>query len=123
MRSVSDWKFSAPVEAVDLVRIMEEAEDSSLGVAKGAVRVTLPNKVLLLVDKSLTVGKFDVRRPDGYLTNLTRVTAGGSIVDLESPFSPAPPGAVAVFICRTKHSADELLGKVVDRVEVTVEVF
>lgn len=124
MKNVSDWKFSAPIEQVDLPRIMEEASDSSKGRAKGVVRVGLKNGIVLLVNRDLTVGNFDLRRPDGYLTNRSQlVNDSGVVSEMESAFVYAPAGAVAVFRCSTQNEADELLGKIVKRVEVSVEVF
>lgn len=123
MKSITSWKFSAPAEQVDLPRIMDEAQAAAAGSAKGAVRVTLPTGVLLLVCRDLTVGKFDLRHPDGYLTHLSKLTRFGTVTELEGAYTFAPPGAVAVYRCATANEADELLGKIVNRVEVSVEVF
>lgn len=123
MKNVADWKFSAPVADVDLPRIMREAEQGYKGRARGVVRVTLPYGVIVLVDNALRRGKLDLRRPDGYLTTMTRTDRAAYLTGTESPNAFAPHGAVAVYRCATASEADQLIGKILDRVEVRVEVF
>lgn len=128
MKSVSDWKFSAPVDQVDLARIMSEAEDSCLGTAKGVIRVALGSTTIVLACHALTVGK-GLPEPAGYLSNDSEIVKCGVgrfvPVKLQPsvPWFLVPQGAVAVYVCTTQNAADELCGKLLDRVEVKVEVF
>jgi hypothetical protein len=123
MKNVADWKFSAPVVDVDLPRIMKEAETGYKGKAKGVVKVELGNATIVLVDNELRKAKLDLRRPDGYLTTTTGVTRAGFTMGHESPNVYAPSGAVAIYRFATAQEADTFIGKVLDRVEVKVEVF
>jgi hypothetical protein len=127
MKPVSDWKFSAALPNVDLGRIITEAGASHGKVAFGVVRIVVDGEfaVLSVVENVRRAG-FDGPRPHGYLTNLSKLSRVGThlhIDDLESPLHYAPAGAVAVFLCATQNEADELVGKLTDRVVVNVEVF
>ncbi len=119
MKNVADWKFSAPVADVDLPRIMREAETGYKGKARGVVRVSMPRGEIVLVDNALRLDKFDLPRPDGYLTTTTTVkSAAGTFAGHESPMVYAPAGAVAIYRFTTAQEADTFIGKVLDRVEV-----
>lgn len=124
MKSVSDWKFSASLADVDLPRIMREAEEGCKGRARGVVLVTLPTGVIVLVNNELRRGKFDLQRPNGFLTTTTKVESKGGLISGHEPGTTyAPSGAVAIYRFATAQEADVFLGKVLDRVEVKVEVF
>lgn len=123
MKNVANWKFSAPIADVDLPRIMREAETGYKGKARGVVKVTLPAGVIVLVNNELRRGKYDLARPDGYLTTTTVVaSATGAYSGHEPGSSYAPSGAVAIYRFPTANAADAFVGKVLDRVEVKVEV-
>ena len=126
MKPVSSWKFSAARANVDLGRIVEEAGASHGVEAFGVIRLVVGGDYVVLSVVENLRGKFDLRRPNGYLTNLSKVSRVCDrlyITDMEGPFSFTPPGAVAVFVCASQNDADELVGKLVDRVVVNVEVF
>jgi hypothetical protein len=126
MKSVSNWKFSAALPNVDLGRIVQEAGESHGKTAFGVIRVQLDGEWAVLSVVENTIGKFDIPNPQGYLTNLSkvvRVFGKLHVSEMESPFQFAPAGAVAVFLCATQNEADELVGKLTDRVVVNVEVF
>lgn len=124
MKNVSEWKFSAAAADVDLPRIMREAETSCKGKARGIVRVTMADGgTIVLVNNELRRGRFDLQRPDGYLTTTTTVSRTGVVMGSESPNTFAPVGAVGIYRFLSAQAADTFVGKLLDRVEVKVEVF
>jgi hypothetical protein len=124
MKNVSEWRFSAPVDDVDLPRIMREAQSGRKGKARGVVRVTIGNgSTIVLVNDELRLGRFDLQSPDCYLTTRTRVGRTGVLMGVESPNTFAPVGAVAIYRFSSAQAADAFVGKLLDRVEVKVEVF
>lgn len=141
MKSASSWKFSAPLTKVDLPRICDEAaEDTNdvypIGVIKVVVDVGNGQSIaFVLADSDVAAHAHTfrgVRVPDAILSNEVRLQrAPGGI--LSGPHIPAasPEGAAAIleggrivsFKCANEHEADQLVGKLVDRVVVHVEVF
>jgi hypothetical protein len=141
MKSVSAWKFSAPLSKVDLPRICDEAaEDSNDGYPIGVIKVTVDlgggkSIVTVLADSDVVAEAVmfrDLPPPDSLLTEESRFrrVEGGVVSGPHLPTrSPEglegllTGGRICVFKVATPHDADALIAKLVDRVVVNVEVF
>lgn len=128
MKNVSQWTFSAPLTAVDLPRIVDEA---GMTRARGVIRVEVDGEfIILAVVEALRLAHAKLPPPAGYLTYVSSMerdyeldpefTGTTAVSGLEDE---SVPGSMAVFFPRNRNEADELVGKILDRVTVNVEVF
>lgn len=133
MKNVSNWTFSAPLTKVDLPRIVEEASRVR-GSTIGVVRVEVDGEFIVLATVAAVCQAVEAPSPTGYLSNTAHMsrdyaldeefTGTTAVNELEIAESwEVPLSAVAVFFPRDRNAADELVGKLCDRVVVNVEVF
>lgn len=137
MKNVSSWQFSAPLVNVDLPRILDEAGDhvEALGAVKVVVELGRGERVsMVLADSDLAARALPrgVGIPDGFLSRETAVARhpSGLVVGPGIPSRSAEAielvlsgRGIAIFRCDDEAAADVLIGKLVDRVVVRVEVF
>lgn len=129
MKNIAGWNFNAPLEDVNVVRILDEAQDAT-GKAT-AVKVTVKRDgvryyaVCVGRDTAIVRG---LGQPHVYLGQDSGfVTEGGDVafggIPGEIPLVVAPGASVAVYLFTSNNSANAFVRKALDLVEVKVEIF